>query len=53
MELSLLAKPNVQQNTFLTDREADKFIELIEYISPDQAFLAFGKYSEDEKKLKK
>lgn len=36
---------------FLTDREADKFIELIKYISPDQAFLAFDKYSEDESKI--
>lgn len=36
---------------FLTDREADKFIDLIEYMSPDEAFLAFGKYSEDETKV--
>ncbi|EOC4830000.1 hypothetical protein N6A90_001477 [Acinetobacter baumannii] len=25
----------------------------MEYISPDQAFLAFGKYAEDEKKIEK
>ncbi|WGM25778.1 hypothetical protein [Acinetobacter pittii] len=36
---------------FLTDREADKFIELIKHMSPDQAFLAFGKYAEDETKI--
>lgn len=36
---------------FLTDREADKFIDLIEYMSPDEAFLAFGKYSENETKV--
>lgn len=34
----------------LRDREVDKFIELIEYIAPDEAFLAFEKYSQDVEK---
>jgi len=35
----------------LRDREVDKFIELIEYIAPDEAFLAFEKYSQDVEKI--
>jgi hypothetical protein len=34
----------------LRDREVDKFIELIEHIAPDEAFLAFEKYSQDVEK---
>lgn len=36
---------------FSKERESDKFIELIEHIYPDEAFLAFEKYSQDDEKI--
>lgn len=37
----------------LKDREVDKFMELVENILPDQAFLIFDKYTEDESNIEK